>query len=157
MTAIKELEDLLLAVRNESPDDFADFFYATASDIGTNFDDAESYFDFMEPARLTARLTDLVAAGIDETFLVQAMLDHMGRWLADEPRRARRQWRHNRAQLADPALPKQVREMTQETLGRLTAEKEEENWLRLTARFEKERADRFSLLFWQSRERGNNG
>lgn len=75
--AIKALEDLLLAVRNESPDDFADFFYATAYDLGTDFDDAEDYFAFMDPERLSKRLADLLAAGIDEGFLVQATLDHM--------------------------------------------------------------------------------
>lgn len=54
MKAIKALEDLLLAVRNESPDDFADFFYATAYDLGTDFDDAEDYFAFMDPERLSS-------------------------------------------------------------------------------------------------------
>lgn len=147
------LETLLICLRNESPDDFADLFYSVASEVGVDFSQAGSYMDFMDVALLSEQLQHLYEEnGLSPLWMVSGVLARVARWLSDEPSRARRQWRHNDAELRRNELPQALRQLSEETNVRLMSAAQERHIMAMRDRFYLERARLFSeqcFLRWE--------
>ncbi len=157
MSRCEALSALLIGLRNESIDDFADLFYSVASDAGVTFDHAESYFDFMDPDALVARIVYLRdEVGVSETLLIDGILSRVETWLFDEAARSRRQFRHNRRVLERrELLPESVAALNEQVCDRLLSEAYEKRIRAMRERFILEKAQRFSesqRLTWEERE-----
>ncbi len=147
------LETLLICLRNESPDDFADLFYSVGTEVGVDFSQAETYMDFMDVTRLSEQLQYLYdKENLSPLWMVSGVLARVARWLSDEPSRARRQWRHNDAELRSGELPRSLRQLSEETNIRLMSAAQERHIMAMRDRFHLERARLFSekrLLEWE--------
>lgn len=149
MTPFEALEALLVGVRNESPEDFADLFYAVAYEVGVDFSEAEVLTDFMEPERLTERLEFLTReAGFSPLFLVSGLLDRIEAWLGHEATRSRRQWRSLQGELGREDLPASVKAKAESAAARLLSEDFERRLRLMRERYRLEKAKLFTESHW---------
>lgn len=156
-TRCEALSALLIGLRNESIDDFADLFYSVAGDAGVTFVFAESYYDYMNPDLLIERIAHLRdETGVSEALLVEGILARIAQWLYEEPARSRRQFRHNQLQMKmRDDLPESIAALNEQVCERLLSEAYEKRIQAMRERFELEKAQRFSeskRLAWEEKE-----
>lgn len=148
-TPLEQLEQLLSRVRNESPEDFADLFYAVAYEVGVDFSDATTLMDFMAPERLSEQLHMLhQQQGLSMLFLVSGVLARTEVWLSYEATRSRRQWRALQADLAKEYLPSNVKETAAKAAERLLSKSFEERLRAMRERYHIEKAKLFTESHW---------